>query len=477
MLACTVLLAGAAPAALALEISPSIRVGAVYTDNLLLADVDESSDVVTRVDPSIDISHTSERIDFLANYTYTYLKFSEADESDASFSSGLASLDLALVRDVFYLESVVEQSQQLLDPENSAWFTNVPVVDSRSDETRIETSPHLDTEIFGVAVDSRYVIGSVNYDAPVIQDVNYQETHTEITGRERGRGLSWGLFHEYTVYEYETPPDNKAQLAYGTLTYGFRDAGDFFVFGSVGQESNYQDLSSASLEESYWEVGFRHVTGRRLIEAAFGERSFGSTLNGRVRQELNQGSFELAYREDPSVDEQLYEQRPTDSPTPVPPPVPGSIDRPGVGDRFVYKSMSASLVKELGRNRIEGVVFHDERDDIRERCEFGTLGCNDETDAARNSETQVGVSLGISRQVGRRTTVAVEAETADREFRSGNTDRISALRLVGTYELGRRVDLEGYVARYRQSGSIVVDGESDNYKEFQVGLSIGYAVR
>jgi hypothetical protein len=62
---------------------------------------------------------------------------------------------------------------------------------------------------------------------------------------------------------------------------------------------------------------------------------------------------------------------------------------------------------------------------------------------------------------------------ADREFRDGNSDRISALRLVGTYELGRKVDIEGYVGRYRQSGSLV---ETDNYKEFQVGLSINYDI-
>ena len=87
-----------------------------------------------------------------------------------------------------------------------------------------------------------------------------------------------------------------------------------------------------SLEDSYWKLGVRRATARTLVEASFGERSFGSTLNAKIRRALNKGSIELAYREDPSVQEQLFEQRSTD-PTPEPPGVPGNIDRPGVGDR------------------------------------------------------------------------------------------------------------------------------------------------
>ncbi|MDP2324498.1 MAG: TIGR03016 family PEP-CTERM system-associated outer membrane protein, partial [Gammaproteobacteria bacterium] len=435
------LLAGicAAPLAQALEVRPSIQVGAVYTDNLFLTPENEIDDIVTRVDPSIGISHKSQRIDFVADYTYTYLHYSESDDSDASFSQGSAALDLTLVRNAFYLESAIEQSQQVINPENSVWYTNVPIIDNRTDELRIETSPHLDTEILGVAVDARYVLGTVAYDSPDVQDVDYQEAHTAITGTERGKGLSWGLFHDYQVYEFETPPDNKSQLAYGTLTYGFRQAGDFFVFGSLGQESSYEDLSNASLEDTYWQVGFRHVTSRRLIEAAYGDRSFGSTISGRIRQELNRGSFEVMYREDPSVEEQLYEQRPKGATTQPPPQVPPGVERPGVGNRFVYKLASATLVKELGRNTVEAVLFYDKRDEILSRCE-PTPECNATLpdDAVQDSEEQVGVSLGLSRQLGRRTTVGLEGEVADREFTNGNTDRISAIRLVGNYDLGRK---------------------------------------
>jgi uncharacterized protein (PEP-CTERM system associated) len=458
------------PGARALDVRPSIRVGAVYTDNLFLTPDNEFGDVVTRVDPHIDITHTSERVDLNLAYTYSYLMYSEANDANSSFSEGLATLDLALVKDLFSLESLAETTQQLISPENGYAYTNVPLVDNRIDETRLETSPHLDTEIGSVGVDMRYRIGVVDYSSDEVQNVDYQEFHTAITGRERPKGLSWALYHDYTVYSYETPPDSKAQLAYLTLTYGLRDAADFFVFGSAGMESDYRDFSDGSLQDSYWEVGFRRTTGRTLVEAAFGDRSYGSTFRGRVRYALTAGSFELAYVEDPSVQEQLIERRPAvpESGAPPTPEVPSGIDRPGSGDRFIYKLASATYVQTFGSNTLELVAFHQERDDILARDSAPP------PDVVQNSETEVGGTIGLTRILGRRTTLGFEGEFSDREFRSGNTDQISALRLRGTYALGPKLSLEGWLARYQQQGS---DNPNDNYKEFQAGMFANYNFR
>ena len=458
---------GGAPAAAALEILPSVTVGAVYTDNLFLTPDNEVDDFVGRIDPRLDITHQSPRINLRADYTYSYLRYTETEDSDASFSAGSAALDLVLVQNLLTLESVGELSQTLIDPEDGVFYTNVPIVDNRTDEARLETSPHLQTEIGGIGVDSRYVIGTVAYDAPDIQDVDYQETHTAITGEERNKGLSWGLYHDYEVYEYETPPDNKSQLAYLTLTYGLRQSGDFFVFGSVGKESDYEDFTDASLEDTYWEVGFRRQTSRTLLEAAYGDRSFGSTVRALLRREINQGSIELSYREDPSVQESIFEQRPADGGVPQPPDTPGNIDRPGIGDRFIYKLLSASLVRAVGRNEVSLLLFNEERDQFVDRTDT-------DEDPVTDSETETGVVLGLSRQVGRRTTVGGSGQYSQREFREGNEDEVSELRAFVLYELGQKLSLEGWLAHYEQQGS---DNPNDNYQEFQTGLSANYRFR
>lgn len=463
----------AVPVAGALEVRPSVAVGAVYTDNLRLntdtATDPAVDDLVTRVDPRIDISHKSPRVDLRADYTYTYLRFSKADESDASFSAGSAALDLALIKGFLTLETRGDLSQQLIDPEDRIGYSNIPIIDGRTDQAVLETSPHLQTRLGNVGVDLRYVLGMVDYDDPLIQDVDYQEAHTAITSEEVNKGLSWGVFHEYQAYEYDSPPDNKSQLAYVTLTYGFREAGDFFVFGSGGLENDYQDFTSGKLEDGAWKLGFRRATARTLVEASFGERSFGSTLNAKIRRALTKGSIELAYREDPSTQEQLFEQRTTD-PVPQPPGVPGNIDRPGVGNRFVYRVLSATLLKEIGRNKLEVVAFNEKRDDIisREEPQPG------DDPIVQNSEQQTGIKGKAGRQLGPRTTLGVEAELTKREFRDGNEDQLIAGRLVGTYALGRKLSLEGYVARYQQRKSETL---SDNYTEFQAGLSANYRFR
>lgn len=463
------------PSARALDIRPSVRLGTVYTTNLALTPNDEVDDFVMRVDPSVAVTHKSQRIDFRADYTYSYLRYQDAAEQDASFSEGAANLDLTLIPDAFYLESFAERSQQLINPESVVWWTNVPIVDNRTNENRIETSPRLKTEIRGVDIDSRYVTGRVSYPSSDLQSVNYQETHTAITGPARGKGLSWGLFHDYEVYEYETPPDSKLQLAYLTLTYGFRSAGDFFVFGSAGKESDYRDFTSASLDEPYWEIGGRHVGGRLLVEAAFGDRSYGKTFRGRIRQELNAGSIELLYSEVPAVQEGLFQARSKDPVAPQPPQVPPSTLDPGLGQRFVYKVASATLLKELGRNQLTAAAIYYQQDDILERCVPGP-GCNDPApaDVQQNSEDQLSFTLGLTRQIGRRTSAGLEGQIARRDFADGTDDQVNALRLVGNYAFGRKLGLEGYVARYQQQGS---DDLENNYVEIQVGLSVNYDFR
>ncbi|MBL8201869.1 MAG: TIGR03016 family PEP-CTERM system-associated outer membrane protein [Chromatiales bacterium] len=458
---------GVVPAATALEIIPSVTVGAVYTDNLFLTPDNETSDLVGRIDPSINITHQSQRINLRADYTYSYLGYAETDDVNGSFNEASGALDLVLIPNLLTLETVGELSQQLIDPENGVFYTNVSIVDNRTDEARLETSPHLQTEIGGIGIDSRYVVGLVNYDAPDIQDVDYQEWHTAITGEERNKGLSWGLYHDWELYEYETPPDNTAQLAYLTLTYGLRQTGDFFVFGSIGMESDYQDFTDASLVDTYWAVGFRRQTSRTLVEASFGERSFGSTWGARIRREINEGSIELSYREDPSVDEQIFEQRPAVDDTPQPPETPGNIDRRGVGDRFIYKLLSASLVRALGRNEVSLLLFNEVRDEFLDRTDTNQ-------DPVKNSETETGIVLGLSRQIGRRTTVGASGQYSQREFRDGNDDEVSELRGFVIYDLGRKLSLEGWLARYEQQGS---DNPNDNYQEFQTGLSANYSFR
>jgi len=456
-----------APASNALEIIPSVTVGAVYTDNLFLTPDNEIDDIVGRIDPSIAVTHQSQRVDLRADYTYSYLRYTESEDSDASFSSGSAALDLVLVKNLLTLESIGELSQQIIDPQNGVFYTNVSIIDNRTDEARLETSPHLQTELGSIGVDARYVIGMVNYDAPDIQDVDYQATHTAITGAEHNKGLSWGLFHDYEVYSYETPPDNKSQLAYLTLTYGLRQSGDFFLFGSGGLESDYEDFSSAALEDPYWELGFRRQTSQTLIEASFGERSFGSTLNALIRREINKGSIQLAYREDPSVQEQLFEQRPVDDGTLQPPDLPGNIGRRGLGDRFVYKLLSATFVRALGRNEVSLLLFNEERDEILDRTDT-------QQDPVKDSETETGVVLGLARQIGRRTTVGGNAQYSTREFRDGNDDEVNELRAFVLYDLGQRLSLEGWLAHYEQQGS---NNPNDNYQEFQTGLSASYSFR
>lgn len=459
-----------------MDVSGSVSVGAIYSDNINLApDGFEEDDFIYRAAPSISLSSIGRRYDFQLDYTLEALYYQDQDDSTEVYNQGDATLDIEVLEEHLFLNTLASISQVVVDPEQPFSSSNIPQTGNRTDATRFRIGPEWRQDIFGSSLNVRYDVGRVDYDDETVQDGKYQDLNTDWTGPEKDRGLTWAIRHEYRNYDYELSEDAKRQLAELTLIYEM--SGGWAPFVSGGLESDVQNRSDASLEDGIWRAGLRRNTARTAFEAYAGERSFGSSWGASFQRQYGADSgdiFLVSYAETPTTNEELDSTitLPTDPPpgttTPpgpvVPPPVvPPEVTAPGSGRFYLEKRGDLILARSFNRNAVSLNLFYEDDETLDETTP-------EDSDTTR----QTGLTLVWVYEFGARTQAILDGYYANREFSRVNAaddeDDIFRLRLGMSYQLGTRTALSGWVAREERSGS---DTETNNYTENQVGLYVG----
>ena len=457
----------------ALEVGGRVTVGAIYSDNITLApEGAEDGDIVYRADPTIEITATGSRYDFDLEYTLEALWYQDQPDSTEAFSQGNTSLDIEIIDEHLFLNSLASISQAVIDPEQPFASSNVPQIGNRTDAIRYQTGPEWRQDILGASLVVTYDIGRVQYSDDLLQDGDYQNLDTNLTGPEKDRGLTWEIHHEYRNYDYEISPNARRQLAELSLVYHLR--GGWAPFASAGMESDVEDRSSASLEDGIWRAGLRRDTARNSFEAFVGERSFGSSWGARFQPQYGADSgdyLRIAYRETPRTNEELdatLEKPVTDGTgippvTPPPPVVPPDVVAPGTGQYYLSKRGDLVLARTFNRSALSANLFYEDTETL-----------DQDTPADSDNTRQTGLALLWSYQLGARTQASIDGYYANREFsRVGDPDDeddIVRARAALTYLLGSRTSVSAFVGYEDRSGS---DVATNNYTENQVGLFLG----
>lgn len=464
---------GLAGPASGLEAGGAVSVGAIYSDNIRLApDGFEDGDFVLRADPTITLDSVGRRYDFRLDYTLEALWYQDQPDSTQVYSQGKTFLDIEILEEHLFLNSLARITQAVIDPEQPFSSSNVPRIGNRTDAVRLQAGPEWRQDILGSFLNVRYDIGRMDYDDQALQDGEYQRLNTDWTGPEEDRGLTWAIRHEYRRFDYEFSDAAKRQLAELSLIYEL--SGGWAPFVSGGMESDLQDRTDGSLSDGIWRAGVRRDTARNFFEAFVGERSFGSSWGATFEQQYGADSgdiLRLSYRETPRTYEELDStlSRPTDPgttpPGPVvpPPDVPPDVTAPGTGRVYLSKRGDLLVARSFNRNAVSMNLFYKDNE---------TLDESTPTDS--DNTRQTGLALSWLYSFGARTQAVLNGYYANREFSrvsaADDDDNIFRVRLGMGYQLGERTSLSGWVGRWERSGS---DTETNNYSENQVGLSVG----
>jgi hypothetical protein len=419
------------------EFHGGIQVGARNTDNVyLVSSPDEIDDTIYQVSPFLDLSFENQRINAEVSYRFDWYDYSDLGTSN-EFHRYDASFIGDLVQDTLYLDLGDSRSQSVVDPdyvippEGLPGFGNVGDRDSYYYGSRFEKT-------FGrsVSVSANYRSEDVSYDESdfdgeqsVQNNVN-ESARFEIQNYKREQGLTWAARYEWNETDYDVSLPWEYQKASAEL--GFWANGKTRFFASGGQESAWDDPVDRSLQDKFWEAGFAYKNGEKLdAEFAAGERSFGSSWRGRLNFAFRRGNLSLDYAETPTtVGQDRYARSMLEEPN-----EPNDLlARPGGSERYILKRGQASLNFEFRRTSLGFIVYDEER-----------TGRFSDDGEQQGDESQNGVSMTFSWQLGARTEVAASGSINSRESDESGTHDFIAGSLTASYQLGSSLGLSlGY---------------------------------
>ena len=347
------------------EFETVLDLGAVYTDNLFLAeDGMEETDVVWRIAPTFSLTKESDRIDADLRYMPEALLYTEAEDADGVFHSVDADLTATLVSDALFLNLRAVNFQSIVSPEITIPTSNIPVTGNRVDSRVFGVRPYWE-QTFG-SVQSRIEVDYIvtRFDEPedivgsFIQDNDQSGGLIRFDNLERGEGFAWAVEYTSTKVEYKDALPWEYQQAF--LNVGYWLGSNFRAFVQSGIETPYDAILDSSMEDDFWEAGFQIVASRRLdLEVAAGQRSFGDTIRVDLEYELRRGQTSLTYVEGPSTrGENIYQRQPlagTDN-------LDGLLDRPFASDRYILSRGEWATAIELARSEFTLRVFMEDRD-------------------------------------------------------------------------------------------------------------------
>jgi hypothetical protein len=409
------------------EFEGGIQMGVSNTDNALLApSPDELDDTAYQISPFLSLVYANQRIEANVRYEFDWYKYSELDATN-EFHRYDASFIADLVQDTLFLDLGASKNQSAIDPDTLIPPEALPGFGNVGDRDSYYVSPRFE-KTFGrsATVNANYRYEDISYDesdfgdTQSVQDNINESANFEIQNYARAEGLTWAVRYEWNETEYERSLPWEYQKASAEL--GFWANEKMRIFASGGQESAWDDPVDRSLQDQFWEAGFAYRNGEKFdAEFAAGERSFGSSWRGRLNFAFRRGSLSASYEETPTtVGQDGYVRRNLEEPDePI-----DLLTRPGSSERYILKRGEASLAFEFRRSSLGFTVY----DEVRE-------GRFSDDGTPLGDESQNGLSVNFSWQLGTKTDIEATGGVNSREFEdSGNQDFITGS-LTATYQM------------------------------------------
>jgi hypothetical protein len=482
------LLALGSPDSRALEITPSVTVGEIYTSNVNLApDGQEESEWVTRVVPGVNLAFVGNDLQVDVDYLLEALFY--ADESDRNdiFNQLDAQALLNLVGEELQLRARGLITQVNVSPEAPVSSSNIPVTGNRTDAITWDIGPEWQKPVFSNSEVAGYArVGHVDFDdnprtddntagtvVQEVQDVDTIDAAMFLRSLDESiRPLRYEVAYQYERVDYDISGDATQQSAW--LELGYRLGAEWEVFGLVGADSDFEDPDDTSLSEGRWETGFALASDTARFEAAIGHRYFGSTWRVDFLVEDAGVTYRVRYDESPTTTDLTDIQEipvgpPGEELAPAPPD--SGLYRPGSPVRYLYKRGDASVSREMYRTEGTVGLFWESREDL------STFNPDVSEVQQFDDEDSWGAYVDFDWEVGSRSTLGLTASWINRSYNNtlvddpptSDDDSID-LRARWEYELGLRTRLgfqTGWTSRDQS------DGAFGDYDEYWASVELG----
>jgi uncharacterized protein (PEP-CTERM system associated) len=491
------------------EVTPSVTVREIYSDNINLEANNEDSDFVTDVTPGITVVGEGKRLNLQFDYRMQGLAY--ADDSDRNTVNHRlnASADSELIEEHLFFDVSSGISQQLANSRLGASSDAISGSGNVEDVYRFSASPNWKQNLGDIAsFDLRYTYDQVDTETSG-NDSTGNNVDFNISNGPATNRLSWDGNYRSSDVDYGDGDQSNTEIASLIIRYRVLRHLSLNVNGTKEENEFRGDRGDVEPDDEYYGVGFTWFpsedfsftaaynerkdplpsedknfvsanlswkpTVRTQIVADYGNRFFGDTYNFQFSHETRRTRSAISYSETTSNFRQQI-LTPTILGSLICPfgaisvsqcrvaavgelPGPGEFSPgavgallPGISDNtYILEQVNASFSIKGARNTI-------------------TVSVNDQqrTFVADNQEEHDFItSLSWSHDVGPNTTSEVTLRRTDREFEDNTNDEILAFSWLLSGKLSEKSTLSFQID--------LTDKDSDNstnsYEENRVTVS------
>jgi uncharacterized protein (PEP-CTERM system associated) len=429
------------------DITPSISLAQIYTDNVDLEPDNERDAYITEVSPGISLSGGGGR--FTANIDYRMQNFfsSENNFSPNTNHQLNASTTTELARDLFFLDADSSAGQTLLDAGGTRSRDNFTDNRNRTTVWTYSVSPYL-TPHFGEFADAilRYRTGGVIYSKGEASDSRIHNVSAGINSGRHFSTLTWGADYNYTKQNRDSSSASDVTYEEVSGNAQYRLTRYLRLDGNAGYTNDDFDSSDDFDNGTYWSVGAFYqrsrfwsagaTKGRNLTTATLGlfptrrtaltidyrdqdvgRRSTGETWTGTFSHTTRRSSWSATYIEDTttSQERQLEDQGGfllvdpvTGEPNPNPQPGDVVVEVPlgpttSLTDEVQERKRGQGTVGfNTGKSGLRATVFYQKTRSLESLDEEETRGINGSWNFRLAPRTNSILSANWDRSTGNR---------------------------------------------------------------------------
>jgi uncharacterized protein (PEP-CTERM system associated) len=462
-----VIIVGAAtPVAADIDFSPSIKVGATWTDNIELAPASQSeqTEYVAEVVPGFVLKQEGRRLKSQLSYTLRNFFYQKDSSRDTSFHEANASVNAEVLRNWFFVDVAGGYTQQIIDPTRPINNNFLFDVGNLTDALSGSVTPRLRHEFDFTILDASYERGFLDYKQSgdvtnLTSDADTQETRVSLVSPEDGRLISWGADYSKQETEFDTNAQ-RFEFESANLELGIGLTNELRLIGRAGKETDARRNSAqGGLDETSWEAGFAYSPdpGTKL-EAFYGKRFFGTSYRASARRTAQFLTLSASYDEGPVTQaQQLLAQAGATPVTPVTPIAPLDPGTNPTGtltsDVYIAKNFDGTIGLAGRLTKISISALNQRREYLN----------------THQQERVTGGRFTVIRNLSARTDATFDVFLTDTQFRSGAAFDEQSYRFSLTRTLSERLSASFMLGRVERSGS---SGYTANW--VNIGVTASY---
>lgn len=283
------------------RLTPTLKAGELYTDNVRLAPAgSEQSDFISELSPGLNLSASGQRLKLNASYAFQYLHYAHGSKGDTGFNKLDASANLGLIKDLLAIDGTAMVSQQSISALGPQANDNYSVTDNRTTVKSFSLSPYLHHEFRDIATSElRFTHNDIKTGTANLSSGQADDWHLSVNSVRSTKPFGWGV-------DYRTQRNslaNAAPVNSSTSSVNLRYLlTPHFALTGTGGYDRYDYIAAAGApnpQGRFYTGGISwRPTERTSLSASVGDRFYGKTysLDSSIRSRAS--VWRLSYDEE-----------------------------------------------------------------------------------------------------------------------------------------------------------------------------------